>query len=117
MKSGGYCGEVLSILKSFRPAGHALPELVAIKIIAFDFCNRVAPSRLHAFPQVFRAPRMFMAASPSCKPTSARALSCSPQTIHKALLTRKTQNPVFRRDSFFEATSHDAASVTAIAGH
>ena len=60
---------------------------------------------------------MFMAASPSCKATSARAPSCSPQTIHKALLTRKTQNPVFRRDSFFEATSHDAASVTAIAGH
>jgi hypothetical protein len=36
---------------------------------------------------------------------------------HKALLSKKIQKPVLRRDSFLEATSHDAVSVTAMAGH
>ena len=43
---------------------------------------------------------------------------CGPaHTNHNTLLSRKIQSPQLRRLSLLEATSHDAATVTAVAGH
>ena len=70
-----------------------------------------------AFYSVFTAPLMFIAANPNCNEINAQAWVCQPHTAHSALLIRKTQNPALRRFSCFEATSHEAASVTTMAGH
>src|SRR4051812_4955772 len=65
----------------------------------------------------FRAPRMFVAARANWRTISAYALSCSPQMIQRALLSRNTQKAMLRffaeRDPIIQA----AITVTAIAGH
>lgn len=65
----------------------------------------------------FFAPRTFMAASPICRITSAQLAEYTPQAIQSTLLSRKTQNPQFRRASMLDPTSHAAARVATIAGH
>ncbi len=42
---------------------------------------------------------------------------CQPQATHSTLLSRKAQKPLLRRDSVSDATSHEASTVTTIAGH
>lgn len=60
---------------------------------------------------------MFMATRHTCSTTSAHDEVCHPQTTHSALLTKNTQKPAARRDSWLEATNHDAATVATMAGH
>src|SRR5689334_23098815 len=60
---------------------------------------------------------MFIAARENCSAMSAHACACHPQATHSTLLARKTQKPAARRDRRLEATSHEASTVTTIAGH
>lgn len=57
------------------------------------------------------APRMFMAARPTCSATSAVPPTCQPQAIHITLLARKSQKPRLRRASLSEATNHATNNV------
>ena len=60
---------------------------------------------------------MFIAIKPSCKTTSAQADDLTPQTIHKTLLARKIQKPLFRSPLPLAVTRQDANKVMAMAGH
>ncbi len=66
---------------------------------------------------VFTAPRIFITASATSDAISAHAAVCQPQTSHKSLINGKIQNPVLRRPTLLDPTSHDAKIVTAMAGH
>jgi hypothetical protein len=90
------------------------PTMYHCKVMVVD--ERLVFER-HAGYSVFTAPLIFIAAKPSCSETSAQASVCQPHTAHRALLSRKTQNPVLRRVSCSDAISHDAKRVTAMAGH
>lgn len=65
----------------------------------------------------FFAPRMFIAARQTCRAINAKACALHPHTIHSALLDKNTQKPTLRRALTSDATSHEASTVTAIAGH
>jgi hypothetical protein len=67
--------------------------------------------------EFLRSPRTFMNARQTCNVMSAYACACTPQAIHSTLLRRKSQNPRRRRTGLLDATSHAAATVTAMAGH
>lgn len=60
---------------------------------------------------------MFIAIKHNCKVMSAGAPLWNPHTTHITLLSKNTQKPALRLPSTVEATSHDATTVTTIAGH
>ena len=95
----------------------ALDAAHAAKAAWVVHCGALRPKPVSTAYSVFIAPRMFIAARPTCNAMSAMAPSCQPQAIHIALLTRNTQNPMLRRFSFDDATSQEAVIVTAMAGH
>ena len=78
-------------------------------------CGRwVGTNRHSAFSS---APRIFIVARPAWSTTSAQAPVCQPHATHRTLLSRNTQNPRALKTSLFEAISHEASNVTAIAAH
>lgn len=63
------------------------------------------------------APRIFIAARHTCKAMRAYAWACVPHATHRMLLAINSQNPMLRRRSCVDATYHEAATVTSMAGH
>jgi hypothetical protein len=94
-----------------------IPGITAVISDETGFISRGIVFRTQHGRSFLQTPRIFMAASMTCKAIRAIAPSCHPQEIHNRLLARNSQNPQRRLPFDCAPVNQAAKTVTAIAGH